>query len=536
MKTKAAILSIAALSLATTMYAQQAASPFERPGERAYLVEKIKTLSSDEFAGRKPASAQEPMVINYIAKSFEEAGLQPGGENGGWFQAVKLVSTMSSTKGGVLTIKTPKGKMSLKDMDDYVMWSNRAVSEIKLKGREYVFCGFGIDAPEFGWNDFEGVDVKDKIIVCMVGDPGIFDDNLFHGKNITYYARYTYKFEQARRMGAAGVMVVHNTRAASYGWNVVRNGASTAKQELCDDDMNMGDVAFKGWFTEESASKLLSSCGYDPEKVFADAKKPGFKSFVLKAKSDIALEVKSEISESHNVLGILPGTDLKDEYVLYAAHWDHLGVGLEIDGDSIYNGAADNAAGTSLIMTIAKRFKESPIEHRRSLVFMATTAEETGLLGGQYYCEHPIYPIEKTAAAINIDGGAPESATHDISLRGAGTCELDQYLEAAATAQGRYIRKTYTDTAGISYRTDLFNFVKVGIPGLLIGGGSDYVDKAAHDALPKINSYHMPNDEYHDWWPLDGTFASISLYHSMGLMIANADKMPQWLPGANFHR
>lgn len=535
MKTRLAT-SIAALAIATVAYAQQAASPFELPGERAYLIDKIKTLSSDEFAGRKPASAQEPMIIDYIAKSFEEAGLQPGGVDGTWFQPVKLVSTMSSSRGGVLNIKAAKSKITLNEMNDYVMWSNRAVSEIKLKNREYVFCGFGIDAPEFGWNDFEGVDVKDKIIVCMVGDPGFYNDDLFHGKNITYYARYTYKYEEGRRRGAAGVMVVHNTKAASYGWNVVRNGASTAKQELCNENLNMDDIAFKGWFTEESAGKLLSACGYDPERVYEDAKKPGFKSFPLKARSDIALDVKTEVSESHNVLGILPGTDLKDEYVLYAGHWDHLGVGLAVDGDSIYNGAADNAAGVSVIMTIAKRFTASKAEHRRSLVFMAVTAEETGLLGGQYYCENPVYPIEKTAVAINIDGGAPESATHDISLRGAGNCEVDQYLEAAATAQGRYIRKTYTDPAGISYRTDLFNFLKVGIPGLLVGGGSDYVDKAAHDALPKVNTYHSPNDEYHDWWPLDGTFQTISLYHAMGLMISNADKMPQWLPGSNFHR
>ena len=515
--------------LAGTSLAQQ-------PAEKEYFIDKLKTLSSDEFAGRKPASAQEPMIIDYISKSFAEAGLQPGGENGTWYQNVRLISTMSGTKGGVLTIKTPKGKMSLKESDDYVMWSNRAVDAINLKNQEYVFCGFGIDAPEFGWNDFEGIDVKGKVIVCMVGDPGFYDESLFHGKNITYYARYSYKFEEGRRRGAAGVMVIHNTAAASYGFQVVRNSAATAKQELCNEVNNMDDIAFKGWFTEDSANELLRRCGYDPESVYASAKKPGFKSFPLKARSDIALEVKADISESHNVIGILPGTDLKDEYVLYSAHWDHLGIGVEIDGDNIYNGASDNASGVASIMTIAKRFTASDYKPRRSILFIAVTAEETGLLGGQYYCEHPLYPIEKTAVAINIDGGAPQNATYDISLRGAGMNEVEDYLELAAAAQGRTIRKVFTDPAGMAYRTDLFNFLKVGIPGLLIGNGSDYVDKAAHDALPKVNTYHMPNDEYHDWWPLDGTFVGLSLYHALGLMIANADRMPQWLEGANFHR
>jgi len=529
MNAKSILLTSLILFLPICMNAQQ-------KGEKEFYVEKLKTLSSDEFAGRGPASETEPMVIDFISKTFEEVGLQPGGENGSWYQSVKLISTLSNTKGGVLTIKTKKGKLSFNDFDDYVMWTNRNVSSISEKNLEYVFCGFGINAPEFNWNDFEGLDVKGKVIVCMVGDPGFYNENLFHGKSITYYARYTYKFEEAKRQGAAGVMVVHNTNAASYGWNVVRNGAGTPKQELCNENFNMDDVAFKGWFTEESASKLLEACGYNAQETFEAAKVPGFKGFPLKAKSNIDLEVDASVSESHNVIGILPGTDLKDEYVLYSAHWDHLGKGIEINGDNIYNGAADNASGVVGIMTIARRFAQTKTPHRRTLIFAAITAEEKGLLGGQYYCEHPIYPIEKTAAAINIDGLAPKSATYDVSVRAFGMSDMDEYVEAAAAAQGRTLTKTYTDPAGISYRTDLFNFEKVGIPGILAGGGSNYIDKAAHDALPWENTYHMPNDEYHDWWPLEGTFQDINLFFGMGYMISNADKMPQWKPGASFHR
>lgn len=480
-------------------------------------------------------SEHEPLVINYIANDFKENGLTPGGENGSWFQEVKLISTQSRSKNASLTIKGKKGKMTIKEYDDYVIWTNQNVSSIDLKNLEYVFCGFGINAPEYQWNDFEGIDVKGKVIVCLVGDPGFYNPDLFRGKNVTYYSRYTYKFEEAKRQGAAGCLVIHSAPAASYGWQVVQTGGEI-RQDICNSQMNMDDVAFKGWVRESVGNSLLELCGYNPETVIADAKKPGFKAFSLKAKGDVQLDVKAEIGLSHNVIGILPGTDKKDEYIIYTAHWDHLGVGKPIDGDNIYNGAEDNASGTAGLLLLAKRFAESNVEHRRTIIFAALTAEESGLLGGQHYCENPIYPLEKTAVNINIDGLAPRSATHDISVRGYGLCDVDKYLEAAAAAQGRTLKPVLVDAAAIFFRCDHFNFVKKGVPALFAGCGGDFVDKEGRSKLPWENTYHLPNDEYRDWWPIEGGFQDLNLFHSVGLMISNADEMPKWNSNSSFQR
>ncbi len=526
---KALFTTLAALALAV------AGASAQSPEEEAYFRERIKTLSSDEFGGRAPMSDYETKTINYIADEFKAAGLLPAnGES--YFQPVKLMSTHTRPEGGVITAKTPKGKLEMKFYDDVVVWTDRGTERVEVKNAEYVFCGFGINAPEYGWNDYEGVDVKDKIVIAMVNDPGFYVPELFRGRNMTYYGRWTYKFEEAARQGAAGLLVLHDTAAASYGWEVVQSSNTEINHTLGSDDMNMNDLAMKGWISHESCRQLFEMCGMNLEEAAEAAKKRGFKSFPLKAKTSTVLNVKVETGNSHNVAGILHGTDLKDEYVLFTAHWDHLGVGQPIEGDSIYNGANDNASGTAALMMLAKKMKESNIKPRRSIVFIAVTAEETGLLGSEHYCEHPLFPLEKTAAVINIDGAAPQEKTYDLTLRAPGMSDTDKWVELAAAAQGRVVKPIVTDPAGIYFRMDHFNFVKKGVPAILVSSGNDYVDKEAHAAKPKRNIYHQPTDEYDESWEFDGAFDNLNLHMAIALMVANNDEMPQWAPSSSFQR
>lgn len=481
-------------------------------------------------------SEYEPKTINYIADEFKKIGLEPANGDS-YFQPVKLLSTFTRPEGNKITAKTPKGKLDLNFYDDVMVWTDRGIEKVEVKNAEFVFCGFGINAPEYGWNDYEGIDVNGKIVIAMVNDPGFYNDALFRGKDMTYYGRWTYKFEEAVKHGAAGLLVLHDKAAASYGWEVVQTSDSKTMHTLCPEDMNMSDLALKGWIKTESCTKLFEMCGKNLDEAVAAAKQPGFKSFPIKAKLNATLNVEVKVGESHNVAGILPGTDLKDEYVLFTAHWDHLGVGIPVNGDSIYNGANDNASGVAAIMLMAKKYKEMETRPRRSIVFIALTAEETGLLGSEYYCEHPLYPLEKSAVNINIDGAAPKEKTFDITMRAPGQSTADKWVMMAAAAQGRVVKPILVDPAGIYYRCDHFNFVKKGVPAILVGAGNDYVDKAHHAAKPKKNIYHQPTDEYDEsTWEFDGAFDDLNLHIAIGLMIANDDEMPQWTEKSSFQR
>jgi Zn-dependent M28 family amino/carboxypeptidase len=354
---------------------------------------------------------------------------------------------------------------------------------------------------------------------------------------MTYYGRWKYKLEEAKRQGAAGALVLHNTPAASYGWNVCCSSHLQNNIGLCDDDLNKDALAFQGWLHEEAAKKLFTISGLDFEEVTAAAKKPGFKSFAMKAKSKVSMNVKVNVGESHNVAGILPGTDLKDEYIVCTAHWDHFGIGQAIDGDSIYNGAADNASGTAALMLLAKKYQELPVKPRRSIVFVAVTSEECGLLGSQHYCENPLFPLSKTAVNLNFDGSAPAARTTGVTLRAAGKSDTDALVVAVAAAQGRKVHIVTEDPAGGYFRADHFNFVKKGVPTVLAGGGGEVIDKARQAAKPKRYTYHQPNDEYReDEWDFDGAMENLNLMFSIGLLIANQDEMPKWTKDADFQR
>ena len=405
----------------------------------AFFKERVKTLGSDEFGGRKPLTEYETKTIHYIADEFKKLGLQPANGDS-YFQPVKEISTFTRPVKNKITVKCAKGSMDLKFSDDIVVWTNRGTEKVVIPTTDYVFCGFGINAPEYGWNDYANVDVKGKIVIAMVNDPGFYDASLFRGKNMTYYGRWTYKFEEAQRQGAAGLLVLHNEAAASYGWKVCQASHVQTNIALCSETMNAEALGMKGWLSEEACKKMFALSGLNFDETIAAAKKPGFKSFTMKAKSKVILNVKMTVGESHNVAAVLPGTDLKDEYLVFTAHWDHFGIGTPIDGDSIYNGASDNASGVATLMLLAKKYQSLPVHPRRSIVFVAVTSEECGLLGSQYYCEHPLFPLSKTAINLNFDGTAPRERTHDISLRAAGKTDTDALVIAMASAQGRTVK------------------------------------------------------------------------------------------------
>ena len=501
--------------------------PFETPQQEEKLLRKwIKELGSDEFGGRKPMTPYEDITLRYLKGEMEKIGLKPG-FNGSWFQKVKMISTVTKPRKGNLQFKNGRKRANLDFPGDVVCWTARNTSKIEIKGAEYVFCGFGIDAPEYGWNDFDGIDVKGKIIISMVNDPGFYNPDLFRGRNMTWYGRWVYKFEQAERLGAAGCLVLHNTAAASYGWNVCSNHAGENLALYDEATENMATLPIKGWLAESGCRKLFEAAGVDFEAALEAAKQPGFKAFTLKGKSDIQLDVTSRIEESSNIAGLLEGSDLKDEVVVFSGHWDHFGFGdPDETGDEIYNGAADNGSGMAAVLLLAKKFKALATPPRRSMLFVCFTSEESGLFGSEYYCENPQFPMDKTAACINFDCIAPDALTHDVVVLGGGATELDNYLVAVAGAQGRYIDFNDDNSDGWFFRSDHFNFVKKGVPAVVIENGHHLAPGIEPNKYPRAVWYHKPSDEYREDWDFSGTLAHIHLMYGVGLAVANADKRP----------
>lgn len=482
----------------------------------------IKVIGSDEFEGRKPMTDSETKTINYLAGEFKALGLEPAFD-GSYFQSVKEISTTVHIPGNAIKVKTPKGYTNLSLSDDIMVWTTRATEKIRFDDVEYVFCGFGIDAPEYGWNDYEGADVKGKIVIVMVNDPGFYDESLFRGRNMTYNGRWTYKLEQAEKAGAAGCLIIHNEAAAGYGWHVCINGHQENNLALYDEKSgNMNELGIRGWLNEDSCRRLFEMAGENFEKALSSAKKPGFKAIPLKAKSSFTLEVDYKIGETNNVGAVLPGSSLKDECVVFSAHWDHFGIGNpDESGDAIYNGAADNGSGLAAILMIAKKLKSLP-SPERSVLFLAATSEESGLFGSQYYCEHPVFPMEKTVTCINFDCIAPAPLTRDIIILGGGESMLDSHIIAAAAAQNRYVVFDTDNTDGWFFRSDHWNFVRRGVPAVVIKNGKDSVNPDIPDKYPQASWYHKPNDEYKEDWDLNGAIANVNLMFSVGLSLINA--------------
>lgn len=504
------------------------------------LAKHIITLSSDEFMGRKPFTEGETKTINYLKQQFAAAGLEPGnGES--YFQEVPMVR-ISTQAGPTMQVQSSTGNFNLEGFDDYVVWTDKTDSEVSLDNTELVFAGYGVVAPEYSWNDYAGLDVKGKVVLVLVNDPGFNagDSTLFKGKTMTYYGRWTYKFEEAARQGAKGCLVIHNTKAASYPFTVVQNNWNGSRLRLDNRGKKETLCDVIGWVSAPAAKKLLSAAGKDTS-LLAQADKPGFKGEPLGLKLSVDIKVKSEYNKSYNVIGKITGSKYPDEVIIYSAHWDHLGIGKpDESGDSIYNGALDNASATAGLLELARAFKSLKTKPERTIVLLSVTAEEQGLWGSAWYAQNPVYPASKTLANINMDGLNWYGKTKDIIVVGQGQNELEDYLKEEAAKVNRVIAFEAKPEAGAYYRSDHFNFAKAGIPALYTSSGIDVIGKEPGygkkmDENYTDSNYHRPSDEYNPHrWMLDGAIDDLQLLFRVGRRLAFTDTWPAWKEGSEF--
>jgi Zn-dependent M28 family amino/carboxypeptidase len=495
-------------------------------------------LSDDELEGREPGSEGERRTVEYVEKEFLELGLQPAA-GGGFRQDVALVEITGS--GQSLSFARGGGGMKLAYGDDMVIGTRRVQPQAAISGSEVVFVGYGIHAPEVGWDDYAGVDMRGKTALILVNDPGFVtgEESLFRGKAMTYHGRWTYKFEEASRQGAAAAIIVHETAPASYDWGVVRNSWTGPQFYLDREDGNAGRTALEGWITEARARQLLELADRDFDAMKAAAVKRGFKPVPLGVTATGGVRNEIRRKRSPNLVGLMPGKDRPDEYVIYMAHWDHLGVAASGNGDRIYNGAVDNATGVAGILTIARAFREMLPGASRSVLFIAVTAEESGLLGSEYYVEHPLAPLEKTAAVINIDALSPLGRAKDIEVIGYGASGLEDMLAEAAKSQKRALAADRRSEAGYFYRSDHFNFAKAGVPSLYIKSGIELRDEPEGTGKARLddyqaNRYHKPGDEYQESWDVGGTIEDLRLLFEVGARVANSESWPEWREGNEF--
>ncbi|MEW6730493.1 MAG: M28 family metallopeptidase [Acidobacteriota bacterium] len=497
----------------------------------------IRRLASDEFEGRAPASKGEEMTLNYLVENFKKLGLKPGNPDGTYLQKVPLIGYTPEPQ---LSFIAGDKTVKLQYRDDFVASTRRLVEQVSIDG-DLVFVGYGAAAPEFNWNDYKNEDLRGKVLVMLINDPPLPDEKMFGGRAMTYYGRWTYKYEIAAEKGAAGCLIVHETEPASYPWEVVRNSWGVKGFTIGGPDNNMSLAPFEGWITVEKAKELFALAGKD----FAAAKQAAlnrdFRPLPLGVKASMRLKNDFSRVDSHNVIAKLEGSDpkLKDEYVVYMAHWDHFGVGVPVNNDAIYNGAVDNATGTAGLLELAKAFTKLPKPPRRSILFLAVTGEERGLLGSAYYGENPLYPLTKTVAAINMDALNVYGRTKDVMVIGLGNSTLDDYVKAAASKQGRVAKPDPTPEKGSFYRSDHFSFAKQGVPALYAKSGVEFVDKPA-DYGAKINArytaedYHKPSDEVRSDWDLSGMVEDLQMLLRVGYEVAEADGIPSWREGTEF--
>jgi len=505
-----------------------------------------KALASDQFEGRAPGTKGETLSVNYIADQFKKMGLQPGNTDGSYVQKVPLVGITADP--ATLTLKKGGQEQQLKWRDDVVAWTKHVAPSAAIDNSELVFVGYGIVAPEYNWDDYKGLDVKGKTLVMLINDPPVpdpsnpneLDPKTFGGKAMTYYGRWTYKYEIGAQKGAAAVLIVHETGPAGYPFAVVQ-GNLGEKFDLVTPNKNMDRANIEGWISLDQAKNILAMGGQNFDALKAQAATRDFKPVPLGITASMTLHNKLRTIDSQNVVAKIVGSDpkLKDEYVVYTAHWDHFGIGAPVNGDRIYNGAKDNAVGVSGILEIARAFTKLPSPPKRSILFVSVTAEEQGLLGSQYYASTPIYPLAKTLANINIDGVNVHGRTKDLTLVGFGASDLDDFAQAAVGEQGRVIRPDPEPEKGFYYRSDHFNFAKQGVPALDPDEGIDYIGKPA-DYGKKVrddyteHDYHKPSDEVKPDWDLSGAREDLQALFAVGYRVAQADKYPEWKPGNEF--
>lgn len=505
-----------------------------------HLERHIEELASNEYMGRMPMTVGEELTLEYLQKEMKEIGVAPG-NNGSYLQDVALV-TVNSVSDEEITVTGGNNPLTLKKGEDFVAYSQLIEEEIKIEDAEFVFCGFGVVAPEYGWNDYEDIDMTGKIAVVMVNDPGYYlqDESLFTGNAMTYYGRWTYKYEEAARQGAAGVVIIHEDAAAGYPWGVVEGSWSGAKMQL---DLPEGSKTFapmQGWLTSASAKKLFDQAEKNQEELFESAKSADFKPVPLGVNTSVTLKNTFKRATSPNVVGMIEGSENPDEYIIYTAHWDHLGGEDPNDSSTIFNGAVDNATGTAMLLEIARAVKERDEPLDRSLVFLFVTAEEQGLLGSEFYATNPIFPTNKTVANLNVDAVFPYGPTNDVLVVGHHQNDLADWAEDIVTGQDRYILPDQEAEKGFYYRSDHFNLAKVGIPAMYASGGTDLKDggkEKGAELRAEYNQkyYHKQGDEYNpETWNMGSIAQDAEFYFRLGVKIANSQDWPQWSENSEF--
>ncbi len=502
----------------------------------------ISTLASDKFEGRFPGTIGEDLTVEYLSNTYKDLGLKPGNPDGTWIQKATMTGIISELKAQFIT---KEERWVMKVGEDIIGNSFRTKETVNIKKGELVFCGYGVNAPEYGWNDFEGVEVKGKVIIVLVNDPpvkknGVLDDSMFGGKAMTYYGRWSYKFEEGLRQGAAGVIVVHETEPAGYPFSVLQNGFDG--EQLTIENPDKTPLSFQGWIPLLSAERLFKMNGLDFREQKENAVSPNFKSVPLKANFSSKMTNSVRRFDSNNIVSKYEGTDpeLKDEYIIYTSHWDHLGMNKKLEGDQIYNGANDNASGTGTIMAVAEAFTNLAKGSKRSILFLAVTAEEQGLLGAIYYSINPLYPLEKTLAVINIDAmGNTYGRTNDLIVVGKGNSELDVVLDYAAAQDDKYLIPDAEPEKGFYYRSDHFAFAKQGVPALYVDGGLDFVGKDKDYGYQKKdeythNDYHGVSDEVKDDWDFSGMVEDARILFRVGYALGQDNGWPKWSDGTEF--
>jgi len=518
--------------------AQTFSTAITAQGFRAY----DKAISSDYMDGRKPGTVGGERATAWIVEQFKKLGLQPG-NHGSWFQKVPTVSTALVNPRQVrLDVREGGGMQSFNFGKDLVASTLQAKPKVTIKDSDIVFVGYGVDAPEWNWNDYKDLDVKGKTVVVLVNDPGFGDQDasLFKGKAMTYYGRWTYKYEEAARQGAAMCLIVHTSNdAAGYPWSVVMNSWGGPQLALPQSEDPAPRLPVAGWLTRDAAQRLFAKAGLDFDKLAAAADHRGFKPVPLKATASITLDSKIEHGSANNVLGMIKGTAHPDQVVVYSAHWDHLGEDDSLKGDKIYNGAIDNGTGISALLELAKAFKAQKPAPERSVLFTAVTLEESGLLGSLYYTKHPVFPMDKTVADINMDAMDVIGPTKNLQIIGSGQSQLEDMLKAALKKQGRYASPDATPQNGFYFRSDHFSFAKAGVPALMTQTGDDMVHggtTAGRAALDDYTAhhYHTPMDNFDPKWDFSGVAEDTQALYEVGRELVNSDQWPKWNKDSEF--
>jgi len=509
----------------------------------ADIAEHLAILASDEFGGRAPSSPGEELTVNYIADHFRALGLRPGNGDS-WFQQVPLVDITADPDAAPFVVEGRGEPMRFRYADDFVTWTNRVVEASGVEDSEMVFVGYGIVAPEVGWNDYEGVDVRGKTVVILVNDPGYATQNpdVFSGNSMTYYGRWTYKFEEAARQGAAAALIVHETAPAAYGWETVRNSWTGPQFKLQSPDGNADAVAIAGWMTEEITRTLFDRSDLDFDALHALATTGNFRAVDMGLTLTTSVGNTLRFSDSRNVIGTIPGAEAPDEYFIYMAHWDHFGTDpalVAAGEDGIYNGALDNASGTAALLEIAEAYANRAEPPRRTIVFLAVTAEEQGLLGSAHYAANPVFPLAQTVAGLNMDGLGSFGPTRDLVVIGYGMSELDPIADAAAGIEDRRVVPDPEPEKGYYFRSDHFELAKLGVPMIYPEHGIDHVEHGSQygreqNELYTAQRYHMVTDEFDDTWDLTGAVPDVRLYYEIGRGVIDSDAWPNWYEGTEF--